>query len=64
MTPFLWSAGHIGWPIFGIVVFSAVCILVSDVVWRIVQVSSRKLLLSSCAIWVAGVVIFMALYFA
>lgn len=64
MTPFFWSAGHIGWPIFGIIVFSAVCILGSDIVWRLVRVSFRKLLLCTGVIWVAGVVIFMALYFA
>ena len=56
MSPFFWSAGHIGWPLFGIVVFTMLVLLVTDVAWRLVQIPFRRLLICAGAVWVAGIV--------
>ena len=55
MTSFFWSAGHIGWPFFGILVFSVVCLLVTDLVWRVISTSAPKLLSIAALVWTAGV---------
>ncbi|WEN15369.1 hypothetical protein PY254_01425 [Rhodanobacter sp. AS-Z3] len=55
MTTFFWSAGHFGWLFFGIVVFSILCLLAADVAWRLVSMSSRKLLAITALVWAAGV---------
>lgn len=55
MTSSIWSSGHIGWPLFGVVVFSVLCLLATDIVWRVVSVSSHKLLLLAAVVWTAGV---------
>lgn len=63
MTSFFWSAGHISWPFFGIVVFSVLCLLATDIVWREVPTSSRKLLSTVSIVWVAGVAALVALWY-
>lgn len=55
MTRFFWSAGHIGWPLFGLIVFSVLCLLTVDVIWRALKVSFRKLLIGAIVVWVIGV---------
>jgi hypothetical protein len=56
MNTFLWSQGHIGWPSLAIVVFSVLCLLVTDAVWRTVKTSARSVLLSAGFIWAMGVI--------
>lgn len=56
MTSFVWSGGHIGWPLFGIVVFTMLAILAADLVWRVVRIPIRRLLACAAAIWIAGIV--------
>ncbi len=63
MTSFFWSSGHLGWPFFGIAVFSSVCLLVTDIVWRVVPTSSRKLLSTAATVWVVGVVALIAYWY-
>ena len=63
MTPFFWSGGHLGWPLFGIVVLSFTCLFVADIVWRHVRLPIWKLLVAVGGVWLAGVVALVALYF-
>lgn len=53
---FFWSDGHIGWPLFGIVLFTVLALLVTDVVWRLVRISFRRLLICAGVIWILGIV--------
>lgn len=63
MTPFVWSAGHIGWPLFGILVFSGLCLLLTDIVWRTVRMSFRNLFLCAAGVWAVGIAIALVFYF-
>lgn len=63
MTAFFWASGHIGWPFFGIVVFSVLCLLTKDIAWRVVPTSSRKFLLIAAIVWAAGVAALIALWY-
>ena len=63
MTSFFWSSGHIGWPFFSIVVFSVLCLLATDVVWRVISTSSRKLLATGAMIWALGVTALIVLWY-
>jgi hypothetical protein len=60
MTTFFWSQGHLGWAFFGIVVYSVLCLLVCDVVWRVTPTPFRKILSAAAAAWLAGVVVLVA----
>ena len=60
MTPFVWSEGHIGWPLFSILVFSGLYLLVTDIAWRLVRVPARSLLICACVIWLVGVACLIA----
>lgn len=64
MMSFFWSAGHFGWPFFVTIVFSVLCLLVTDIVWRTVPTSIHKLLTVVAVVWVAGVGFLIALSFA
>jgi len=63
MTSFFWSAGHIGWFFFGVLVFSVLCLLVTDIVWRMRPTSSRKLLSITTMLWAAGVLALIACWY-
>ena len=63
MMPFLWSDGHLGWSLFGIVVLSFTCLFVTDIAWRCVRLPLWKLLVAAGSVWLAGVVALVALYF-
>jgi len=63
MTPFVWSAGHIGWPLFGILVFSALCLLATDIVWRTTRTSFRKLGACVALTWMIGITMALIAYF-
>lgn len=60
MTSFFWSAGHFGWFFFGIVVFSVLCLLATDIVWRVMPTSFRKLLSIAAIVWLVGVATLIA----
>jgi hypothetical protein len=51
---FFWSSGHIGWPLFGITVFSILCLLATDFTWRVARVPIRTLLSIAAIVWAAG----------
>jgi hypothetical protein len=63
MMSFFWSSGHIGWPLFGIVVLSVLCLLATDIAWRVVRASTRRLLSIAAAAWVVGAVAITAIWY-
>lgn len=60
MRSFFWSSGHLGWYFFAALVFSVLCLLLTDVIWRLVRTSSRKLLSAMALVWLAGVAALLA----
>lgn len=60
MTSFFWSHGHVGWSFFGLLVYSALCLLAGDIVWRLTPASFRKILAVMTLVWAAGVVVLVA----
>lgn len=63
MTSFFWSAGHLAWPFFGIIIFSVLCLVVTDIVWRTVPTSVHKLLAVVAVVWATVVGLLIALSF-
>lgn len=63
MTSFFWSGGQFGWFFFGTLVFSVLCLLATDIVWRVMPTSFRKLLLIAAVVWAAGVGALIALWY-
>ena len=57
MSTFAWSAGHLGWGLFALLVFSGVWLLVTDLVWRLRSIAIRRLLTLMACGWVVGVVL-------
>lgn len=64
ISDFVWSAGHIGWPLFSIIVFSVLWLIATDVVWRIVRISFRNLLIRAVLAWMIGVAVVVGFYLA
>ncbi|HKZ10780.1 MAG TPA: hypothetical protein VJL61_08740 [Rhodanobacteraceae bacterium] len=62
MTSFFWSQGHLGWPFFGVLVYSVLCLLAGDIVWRLTPAPFRKIFAVMAVIWVAGAVALIALW--
>jgi len=50
----LWFQGHLAWPLFCVIVFTALLGLVVDYCWRVVRMRSAYLALVSGALWLAG----------
>jgi len=61
MTLFFWSGGHIGWLLFGLIVFSICCLIVADIIWRVTRFPFRRLLLAAGMVWAIGVAAVVAL---
>lgn len=59
MTQFFWSAGHIGWAFFALLVFTGVWWLVADLAWRQVVASGRSLALVFGGCWFLGVALIL-----
>ena len=57
MKELLWSQGHVAWPLFSILVFSMLSLLLTDYIWRIMKISRWVLGVSSLVVWLAGVVL-------
>lgn len=45
--------GHIGWPLFALLVLSLLWPVVADVVWRTTKVRRKTLLVAGIAAWAA-----------
>jgi hypothetical protein len=63
MSEFFWSSGHLGWGFFSILVYSGMCIIAADLVWRLTAVSIRRLVPIVAACWVTGVALLVLLTF-
>ncbi|MGH9600518.1 MAG: hypothetical protein ACRD27_11690 [Terracidiphilus sp.] len=61
MSTFFWSVAHLGWGVFALAVFSALCLLAVDVVWRLSPVPIRRLAPVAAVGWIVGAVIIVAL---
>lgn len=55
MSEFFWSSGHLGWGCFFILVYTCACLLAGDLVWRLVTVSTRRLMALFSVCWLLGV---------
>ena len=54
MNGFFWSSGHLGWGVFAIVVFTVLCWLVADLVWRLTRIGIRQLAAMTASGWAIG----------
>ncbi len=54
MSNFLWSAGHLGWGVFALAVFTGLWWLLGDLYWRLYRSRRGRLLLRFGLGWVAG----------
>ncbi len=54
MNGFFWTAGHFGWGIFALVVFTALWCLLSDLVWRLSNVKIGRLAMALAIGWILG----------
>lgn len=61
MTSFFWSQGHIGWPLFGLLVFTAAWLLVTDVLWRTASTRVRIFAPVAGLAWIIGMVIILVI---
>lgn len=57
MTPLLWSQGHVAWPLFAAIVFSVVCLIATDIAWRMNRTRFRNFAVASGVTWVAGIIV-------
>jgi len=62
MTSFFWSQGHLGWPLFGVLVYSVLFLLAGDIVWRLTPAPFRKILAVMALVWAAGMAVLVALW--
>lgn len=62
MTSFFWSHGHLGWSFFGVLVYSVLCLLAGDIVWRLTPAPFRRILAIMALIWALGVATLIAFW--
>lgn len=63
MNSFFWLHDHIGWPFFGVLVYSVLCLLAGDIVWRVITAPFRKIFSIMVIAWTAGVIALIALWY-
>lgn len=64
MSAFFWAAGHIGWPVFALLVFTGLWWLLGDLVWRMTKIAIRRLAATMLVGWLAGFVVIVLVAFA
>lgn len=65
MSEFFWTSSHLGWCIFALVVFTCLCLLLADLVWRLTRVGVRRLAVAMVSGWLIGFgFILLAFYLA
>jgi len=62
MTTFFLSQGHLGWSFFGVLMYSVLCLLAGDIVWRMTTAPFRRLLAVMALIWAEGAVALIAFW--
>jgi len=60
MREFFWSGAHIAWPLFFVVVLTALMVIGMDYCWRVVRIRSAYLALVGAALWLVGTVLIIA----
>jgi len=50
----LWANGHIGWPLFTVLVFSMLLLLGMDTIWRTVRIRAIFLGVIGAVFWFGG----------
>lgn len=63
MSNFLWAYGHLGWGIFAIAIFTGLCGLLTDLVWRLKNVGIGRLAVVMFSGWIVGIGLIMLGYF-
>lgn len=62
MNGFFWASPHLGWGIFSLLVFTALWLLLTDLVWRLKDIRIRLLLAMMAVGWVIGAVLIVAAF--
>lgn len=57
MNGFLWSAGHLGWGLFALLVFSALWCLLADFIWRVASTRAVRFAAAMGGGWIVGAVL-------
>lgn len=57
MPDWIFTNGHLGWPLFIGLVYSGLGVLVADYVWRRVTMPARSLLAVVLTVWLLGLLI-------
>jgi hypothetical protein len=55
MSSFFWTSSHLGWGIFALLVFTALWWLLTDLVWRLMNVRIQRLIAMMAGGWIVGV---------
>lgn len=55
MSEFLWSAGHLGWGVFALLVFTGLWVLLGDLVWRLRKIAIARFAATMFVGWLIGV---------
>lgn len=63
MDNLFWVSGHLGWGVFTLVIFTALWIFLSDLVWRVKNVRIGRLVPAMSAGWVIGVCLIFLLFY-
>jgi len=62
MMSFFWSNGQLGSAFFGVLVYSVLCLLAGDIVWRLTPAPFRRILAVMALVWAAGAIALVALW--
>ena len=54
MNGFFWISDHLGWGVFSLAVFTALWLLLSDLVWRLNSIRIGRLALAMSIGWIIG----------
>lgn len=55
MSGFLWAYGHLGWGIFAVAVFTGLWWLLGDLVWRLKNIRTGRLVVAMFSGWIMGI---------
>lgn len=54
MSAAFFTAGHLGWGLFAVLVYALLGLLATDLVWRLVKLRALGLLPLALGVWAAG----------
>ncbi|HJR14643.1 MAG TPA: hypothetical protein VJ833_12175 [Rhodanobacteraceae bacterium] len=59
MNGFLWTAGHLGWGIFALAVFTGLWLVLSDFCWRLTRIRITRFAATMAMGWIVGVALIL-----